>query len=115
MTPACRMVGLRDESSTAPAELVAASFGWAGPKSWKAAIGLCMFLGLSGWAMSYPVALFSPLRGVDTSFAEDYVNGFNARNAATELALPLMWTFGWFGWARGARSVVERHRKQQDS
>jgi len=91
---------------------LAACLGWAGPKSWKLAIGFCVFIGVLGWAASYLAALLSPSFGGDTAYAEDWINGFSARNAAAEIAVALAWTFLWFGLARVRRSVIDRGRTQ---
>jgi hypothetical protein len=91
--------------------VLAVCLGWAGPKSLKAAAGLSVLVGLVGWAFSYLLMLFSPSFGGDTALAEDYINGFGARNAALEIALALGWTFVWFGLARAARFVIGPGRK----
>jgi hypothetical protein len=91
---------------------LAACLGWAGPKSWKPVVGFCLLIGLLGWAGSYLAALRSPSFGGDTAYAEDWINGFSARNAAAEIAVALAWTFLWFGLGRVARLATERRRKR---
>jgi len=92
-------------------ELLAALIGWAGPRLWKLAIGLCLLVGALGWAASYLAALLSPSLGGDTAYAEDWINGFSVQRAAPELAVALTWTLLWFGFARVARTVSGRGQK----
>ena len=91
---------------------LAAWVGWAGPKSFKPAIGLCLLIALLGWAASYLIMALAPSLGGDTTVAEDYLNGFSVRNAAAEMAVALAWTFLWFGLARVAGMVIERGHKR---
>jgi hypothetical protein len=56
--------------------------------------------------------LLSPLLGGDTHLAEDYVNGFSARNAPLEAAVALAWTYIWFGTVRIAWSAKQHGRKR---
>jgi hypothetical protein len=79
---------------------LASWLGWGGPKSFKSATGLCLLMGLLGWAASYLIMVLSPSVGGDTALAEDYIDGFGVRNAAIELAVALGWTFLRFGLVR---------------
>jgi hypothetical protein len=94
------------------AAAVAACLGWAGPKSWKHAVGFCLLVGAFGWVGSYLAAFLSPSFGGDTEYAEDWINGFSVQRAAPEIAVALAWTFFWFGLTRVARMVIGRPREQ---
>lgn len=87
---------------------LAVCVGWVGPKSLKAAMGLCVLVGLVGWAASYLIMLLAPSFGGVTELSEYYINDFSARNAAVEIAAVLGWTFVWLGLARVARSGRKR-------
>ena len=91
---------------------LAACVGLAGPKSLKPALGLCVVVGLLGWAASYLIMAIAPRFGGDTNLSEDWFNGFSLGNASVEIAVALVWTFLWFGIGRVARFGIGRGRKR---
>jgi len=93
---------------------LAICLGWAGPKSLKAAVAVCVLVGFAGWAASYFIMLVGPTLGGDIELAENYINGSSGRSAAIEIGVALGWTFVWFGLARFARLVI-RHRPKRAS